>query len=75
MYHESGIIFDKPCSQRPLIGLFEGMFEENILTFNPGWDQSGNNLDSLWPGPELASIDGTLAAVDPEANFKSTCSK
>jgi len=23
-----------------LIGLFEGMFEKNILTFNPGWDQS-----------------------------------
>lgn len=27
-----------------LIGLFEGMFEENILTFNPGWDQSANTL-------------------------------
>ncbi|QIE45117.1 VOC family protein [Pseudohalocynthiibacter aestuariivivens] len=24
-----------------VIGLFEGMFEGNILTFNPGWDQSG----------------------------------
>jgi len=23
-----------------LIGIFEGMFEGNILTFNPGWDQS-----------------------------------
>lgn len=23
-----------------LIGLFQGMFEGNILTFNPGWDQS-----------------------------------
>lgn len=22
-----------------MIGLFEGMFEGNILTFNPGWDQ------------------------------------
>jgi len=29
-----------------VIGLFHGMFEKNILTFNPGWDQSGNNLDS-----------------------------
>lgn len=28
-----------------LIGLFQGMFEGNILTFNPGWDQSGNDLD------------------------------
>lgn len=30
-----------------LIGLFQGMFEGNILTFNPGWDQSGNDLDSF----------------------------
>lgn len=28
------------------IGLFQGMFDENILTFNPGWDQDGNTLDS-----------------------------
>jgi len=24
---------------RCIIGLFQGMFEKNILTFNPGWDQ------------------------------------
>lgn len=24
-----------------VIGLFQGMFEQNILTFNPGWDQNG----------------------------------
>lgn len=30
-----------------VIGLFEGMFEGNILTFNPGWDQSANNLDAF----------------------------
>ncbi|GAB4435912.1 MAG: hypothetical protein Fur0044_33090 [Anaerolineae bacterium] len=29
------------------IGLFQGMFEKNILTFNPGWDQNGNTLDSF----------------------------
>ena len=29
-----------------VIGLFQGMFEKNILTFNPGWDQNGNTLDS-----------------------------
>jgi lactoylglutathione lyase len=23
-----------------IIGLFQGMFEKNILTFNPGWDQN-----------------------------------
>ena len=30
-----------------IIGLFQGMFEKNILTFNPGWDQNGNTLDSF----------------------------
>ncbi|MGD1959511.1 MAG: VOC family protein [Fulvivirga sp.] len=30
-----------------LIGLFEGMFENNILTFNPGWDESANKLESF----------------------------
>jgi len=29
------------------IGLFQGMFESNILTFNPGWDQNGKTLDSF----------------------------
>ena len=27
-----------------IIGLFEGMFENNILTFNPGWDENAQNL-------------------------------
>lgn len=26
------------------IGLFQGMFENNMLTFNPGWDENGNTL-------------------------------
>lgn len=29
------------------IGLFQGMFDKNILTFNPGWDQNATNLDSF----------------------------
>lgn len=27
-----------------IIGLFQGMFEKNMLTFNPGWDQDANEL-------------------------------
>jgi catechol 2,3-dioxygenase-like lactoylglutathione lyase family enzyme len=27
-----------------LIGLFHGMFEKTMLTFNPGWDQHASNL-------------------------------
>lgn len=30
-----------------VIGLFQGMFEGNILTFNPGWDQSAQNTDAF----------------------------
>ena len=30
-----------------VIGLFQGMFEQNILTFNPGWDQDARPLDSF----------------------------
>lgn len=29
------------------IGLFQGMFEKNILTFNPGWDKDANELDNF----------------------------
>lgn len=28
-----------------VIGLFEGMFDKNMLTFNPGWNQSGENTE------------------------------
>ncbi len=34
-------------NESSLIGLFQGMFEGNILTFNPGWDQNANNLDDF----------------------------
>src|SRR4029077_9808673 len=30
-----------------VIGLFQGMFEKNILTFNPGWDQNAQTLASF----------------------------
>lgn len=32
-------------NESTLIGLFQGMFENNILTFNPGWDQEANTLN------------------------------
>lgn len=28
-----------------VIGIFQGMFEKNILTFNPGWDSNAQKLD------------------------------
>jgi lactoylglutathione lyase len=30
-----------------IIGLFQGMFEKNILTFNPGWNEKAENLESF----------------------------
>ena len=41
--HNWLILKNREC----IIGLFQGMFEKNILTFNPGWDQNANNLDSF----------------------------
>lgn len=30
-----------------VIGLFQGMFEKNILTFNPGWDSNAQKLSTF----------------------------
>ncbi len=39
------------------IGLFHGMFEGNLLTFNPGWDQKANNVD---PFTDIRNIEKQL---------------
>ena len=47
--------FMRRCSQNWLImkngdhviGLFQGMFEKNMLTFNPGWDQNASKLATV----------------------------
>lgn len=43
-----------------LIGLFQGMFEGNMLTFNPGWDQSAGNVD---PFDDVREIKEKLRAA------------
>lgn len=30
-----------------IIGLFHGMFEKNMLTFNPGWDQNASEIEAF----------------------------
>jgi len=42
-------------NESTLIGLFQGMFENNILTFNPGWDQNANTLDDYNDVREIQS--------------------
>ena len=36
-----------------VIGLFQGMFEKNMLTFNPGWDQNAEEVNSFTDVREL----------------------
>ena len=42
---ESGYLIMK--NGNAIVGLFQGMFEGNILTFNPGWDESAQNIDDF----------------------------
>jgi lactoylglutathione lyase len=36
-----------------VVGLFQGMFEKNILTFNPGWDSNARKLSTFTDVREL----------------------
>ena len=40
-------------NERHVIGLFQGMFEGNILTFNPGWDNDAQPLENFTDIREL----------------------
>jgi lactoylglutathione lyase len=56
-----------------VIGLFQGMFDKNILTFNPGWDQSAQKLASFTDVRELQrrlKAQGVL--LQPEADESTT---
>ena len=48
-------------NQDVLIGLFQGMFENNILTFNPGWDSNANKLEDF---DDVREIQKTLKESD-----------
>jgi len=53
-----------------VIGLFEGMFQENLMTFNPGWDSSAeevnpfNDVRNLAKEYESKGIEINQAALD-----------
>ncbi len=55
------------------IGLFQGMFEDNILTFNPGWTQDKTPLDDFEDVREIqarlkaAGVE-LIAEADPESD-------
>jgi catechol 2,3-dioxygenase-like lactoylglutathione lyase family enzyme len=56
-----------------IIGLFQGMFEKNILTFNPGWDNNANQLDSFTDVRQLQqSLKAQGIAIETEADESTT---
>lgn len=59
-------------NENSLIGLFQGMFENNILTFNPGWDTDANkveNFDDVRGIQKILKKEGI--SLDSEADEKS----
>jgi len=55
------------------IGLFQGMFEKNMLTFNPGWDQDCNTLESFLDVRELQKkFKAEGLTIEGEADERST---
>ena len=63
-----------------LIGLFQGMFDKTMLTFNPGWDQNAEALDEFATFEQLAAQfqqqgleipkagDASFIITDPDGN-------
>lgn len=43
-------------NEQTVIGLFQGMFEKNALTFNPGWDNNAENLENFTDVRELQKV-------------------
>ncbi len=55
------------------IGMFQGMFEKNILTFNPGWDEDAAKLDAFTDVRELQrQLKARGVALQSEADEEST---
>ena len=55
------------------IGLFQGMFEKNILSFNPGWDSNAQKLDVFTDVRDLQrQLKAKGVAVQTEADETST---
>ncbi|SEQ57933.1 Catechol 2,3-dioxygenase [Epilithonimonas lactis] len=48
-----------------IIGIFQGMFEGNILTFNPGWDENAKEVN---PFTDVREIQKTLKANQIKLN-------
>ena len=60
-------------NEHSVIGLFQGMFENNIITFNPGWNQDAGELPAY---DDVRAIQKDLKSkglkLDTEADEHST---
>jgi len=55
------------------IGLFQGMFDKNSLTFNPGWDAEGNELSAYEDVRKIQSrLKAAGVALQTEADESTT---
>jgi len=60
-------------NENSLIGLFQGMFDSNILTFNPGWDENANTLDTFDDVREIqADLKNKKIKLERTADEKTT---
>ena len=48
-----------------MVGLYHGMFDRNMLTFNPGWDQSASAVD---PFDDVRDIKAKLKVAGHEVS-------
>lgn len=59
-------------NENTIIGLFQGMFPKNTITFNPGWDYNAQALEDFTDVRELhkklveKGIDANLEAAEEE---------
>jgi catechol 2,3-dioxygenase-like lactoylglutathione lyase family enzyme len=60
-------------NENSLVGLFQGMFENNILTFNPGWDTEANKLENFDDVREIQrELKGKGIKLENEADENTT---
>ena len=77
MRHGNGKTWVVLVNGSHVIGLFQGMFDKNIMTFNPGWDQKAQKLASFTDIRELQrrlKAQGVKLATEADESTKGPAS-
>jgi len=77
MRHGNGKTWVVLVNGSHVIGLFQGMFDKNIMTFNPGWDQNAQKLASFTDIRELQrrlKAQGVKMATEADESTKGPAS-